>query len=58
MHSVLTSNIKDTVTILIIKAELLALTQAAKESIFIFRLIKQLSVTLDDLSITIQYNNT
>ena len=41
----------------IIEAELLALTQAAKESIFISRLVKELGVTIDDIKITIQYDN-
>ncbi|KAJ4074628.1 hypothetical protein NW756_013681 [Fusarium oxysporum] len=42
----------------ITEAELLALMQAAKESIFISRLITELGVTLNNRSIIIQCNNT
>ena len=41
------ANKQDTVTTLITKAELLALVQAAKEALFVSRLVKELGVTLD-----------
>ena len=40
------------------EAELLALSQAAMESIFVSHLIKELGVTLDDQRIEIQCDNT
>lgn len=52
------ANKQDTVTTSTTEAELLALAQAAKESMFISRLIKELGVTLDDSRITIQCDNT
>ncbi|KAL9563879.1 hypothetical protein ACKAV7_011914 [Fusarium commune] len=51
------ANKQDTVTTSTTEAELLALTQAAKESMFISRLIKELGVTLDNSRITIQCDN-
>ena len=51
------ANKQDTVSTSTTEAELLALSQAAKESLFISRLIKELSVTLDDESIRIQCDN-
>ncbi|RKK07264.1 hypothetical protein BFJ66_g16419 [Fusarium oxysporum f. sp. cepae] len=51
------ANKQDTVTTSITEAELLALAQAAKESMFISRLITELGVTLDNRSIIIQCNN-
>ena len=40
------------------KAELLALSQAAKEGLFIGRLLKELRVTLDTPRLTFEVNNT
>ncbi|SCO80638.1 uncharacterized protein FRV6_04851 [Fusarium oxysporum] len=51
------ANKQDTVTTSTTKAELLALAQAAKESMFISRLITELGVTLDNRSIIIQCDN-
>ncbi|KAJ3455051.1 hypothetical protein MRS44_013651 [Fusarium solani] len=51
------ANKQDTVTTSTTEAELLALAQAAKESMFISRLVKDLGVTLDDTKITIQCDN-
>jgi hypothetical protein len=51
------ANKQDTVTTSTTEAELLALAQAAKESMFISRLVKELGVTLDDTKITIQCDN-
>ena len=47
-----------TVTTSTTEAELLALSQAAMESIFVSHLIKELGVTLDDQRIEIQCDNT
>ena len=52
------ANKQTTVTTSTTEAELLALSQAAKESIFVSHLIKELGVTLDDQRIQIQCNNT
>ena len=46
-----------TVTTSTTEAELLALAQAAKKAIYVRRLLKELSVQLDEQSIRIQYNN-
>ncbi|KAL9567430.1 hypothetical protein ACKAV7_008380 [Fusarium commune] len=51
------ANKQDTVTTSTTEAELLALAQAAKESMFISRLITELGVTLDNRSIIIQCDN-
>ncbi|KAF4340968.1 hypothetical protein FBEOM_5107 [Fusarium beomiforme] len=51
------ANKQDTVTTSTTEAELLALAQAAKESMFISRLITELGVTLDNSRITIQCDN-
>src|SRR5438105_2259475 len=48
------ANKQNTVTTSITEAELLAFAQAAKESLFVSRLIKELSVQLDDQRIRIQ----
>jgi len=45
------------ITTLIIKAELLALVQAVKESLFINRLLAELIIRLNNYYIKIQYNN-
>ena len=52
------ANKQTTVTTSTTEAELLALSQAAKESIFVSHLIKELGVTLDDQRIQIQCDNT
>lgn len=49
---------QDTVTTSTTEAELLALAQAAKESLFVSRLLKELTVQLDDLTIQIDCDNT
>jgi len=51
------ANKQDTVTTLTIKAKLLALAQAAKESLFVSRLLAELIVQLDDYYIKIQCDN-
>ncbi|RKK80123.1 hypothetical protein BFJ68_g17747, partial [Fusarium oxysporum] len=51
------ANKQDTVTTSTTEAELLALAQAAKESMFISRLITELGVTLNNRSIIIQCDN-
>jgi hypothetical protein len=51
------ANKQTTVTTSTTEAELLALAQAAKESLFVSRLIKELSVQLDDQRIRIQCDN-
>ncbi|RKK19868.1 hypothetical protein BFJ66_g16844 [Fusarium oxysporum f. sp. cepae] len=51
------ANKQDTVTTSITEAELLALAQAAKESMFISRLITELGVNLDNRGIIIQCDN-
>lgn len=51
------ANKQDTVTTSTTEAELLALAQAAKEALFVSRLIKELGVTLDDSQIIIQCDN-
>jgi hypothetical protein len=48
---------QDTVATSTTEAELLALSQAAKEALFVSRLIKELSVQLDDQHIRIQCDN-
>ena len=52
------ANKQSTVTTSTTEAELLSLSEAAKESIFLSRLIKELSVRLDQHHITIQCDNT
>jgi hypothetical protein len=49
---------QDTVTASTTEAELLALAQAAKESLFVSRLLKELTVQLDDSTIQIDCDNT
>ena len=49
---------QDTVTTSTTEAELLALSQVAKEAIFTSRLLKELQVTLSDPIITIKCDNT
>ncbi len=51
------TNKQDTVTTSTTEAELLALAQAAKEAMFISRLIKEPGVTLDDQQLRIQCDN-
>ena len=51
------ANKQDTVTTSTTEAELLALAQAAKESLFVSRLLTELSVRLDDNKIRIQCDN-
>jgi Reverse transcriptase (RNA-dependent DNA polymerase) len=51
------ANKQDTVTTSTTEGELLALAQAAKEAMFISRLVKELGVTLDDSRINIQCDN-
>ena len=51
------ANKQDIVTTLTTEAELLALVQAAKESLFMSRLLAELIVRLDNHYIKIQYNN-
>lgn len=48
---------QDTVTTSTTEAELLSLAQAAKETLFVSRLLKELSVKLDDKSIKIECDN-
>ncbi|XP_044715969.1 reverse transcriptase (RNA-dependent DNA polymerase) domain-containing protein [Hirsutella rhossiliensis] len=52
------ANKQDTVTTSTTEAELLALSQAAKESIYVSRLIRELDVKLDHSRISIQCDNT
>ena len=52
------ANKQETVTTSTTEAELLALAQAAKESMYISRLLDELSVRLDDNRIRIQCDNT
>jgi hypothetical protein len=49
---------QDTVTTLTTKAELLALSQVAKEAMFTSQLLKELGVHLSESPITIQCDNT
>jgi hypothetical protein len=49
---------QDTVTTSTTEAELLALSQVAKEAIFTSRLIKELNIKLPESTITIQCDNT
>ncbi|OAQ57457.2 polyprotein [Pochonia chlamydosporia 170] len=51
------ANKQDTVTTSTTEAELLAVSQAAKESMFVSRLLKELSIRLDDQTIHIQCDN-
>ena len=51
------ANKQETVTTSTTEAELLALSQAAKEAMFVSRLIKELGITLDDQRIRIQCDN-
>ena len=51
------ANKQDTVTTSTTEAELLALAQTAKESLFVSRLLAELTVQLDDYHIKIQYDN-
>jgi hypothetical protein len=51
------ANKQDTVTTSTTEAELLALSQVAKEAIFTSRLLKELQVTLSDPTLTIICDN-
>src|SRR5438270_4927448 len=51
------ANKQDTVTTSTTEAELLALSQAAKEALYVSRLITELSIRLDEQQIRIQCNN-
>ena len=51
------ANKQDTVTTSTTEAELLALTQAAKEALFVSRLLTELTIKLDDYRIKIQCDN-
>src|SRR2546421_8658861 len=51
------ANKQDTVTMSTTEAELLALSQATKESIYISKLLKELTVQLDNSRICIQCDN-
>ncbi|KAJ3558539.1 hypothetical protein NPX13_g9684 [Xylaria arbuscula] len=51
------ANKQDTITTSTTEAELLALAQAAKEAMFVSRLIKELGVTLNSQQITLQCDN-
>jgi hypothetical protein len=51
------ANKQDTVTTSTTEAELLSLSQAAKEALFIDRLLKELTVALEDNYLTIQCDN-
>ena len=51
------ANKQDTVTTSTTEAELLALAQAAKESLFVSRLLTELTIQLDDQHIKIQCDN-
>jgi hypothetical protein len=51
------ANKQDTVTTSTTEAELLALSQATKESIFVSRLVKEIGVRLDSKTIRIQCDN-
>ena len=51
------ANKQDTVTTSTTEAKLLALSQAAKEALYISRLITELAVQLDDQRIQIQCDN-
>ncbi|KAI1507250.1 polyprotein [Pyrenophora tritici-repentis] len=51
------ANKQDTVTTSTTEAELLALSQVAKEALFLSRLLKELNIQLDTPSITIQCDN-
>src|SRR5208282_6828318 len=52
------ANKQDTITTSTIEAKLLTLAQAAKESLYVSRLLKELVVSLEDKRIRIQYDNT
>ena len=52
------ANKQDTVTTSTTEAELLALSQVAKEAIFISRLLTELKVQLTDSTVTIKCDNT
>jgi hypothetical protein len=52
------ANKQDTVTTSTTEAELLALAQAAKETLFVSRLLTELSVDLDNKQIKIECDNT
>ncbi|KAL2137689.1 hypothetical protein VTI28DRAFT_8559 [Corynascus sepedonium] len=52
------ANKQPTVTTSTTEAELLALSQTARESMYVSRLIKELGVTLDEKKITIECDNT
>ena len=51
------ANKQETVTISTMEAELLALSQAVKEALFISRLLKELQIGLDDHRIRIECDN-
>lgn len=51
------ANKQDTVTTSTTEAELLALAQAAKEILFVSRLLKELLIELDDQTVKIECDN-
>ncbi|EFQ86666.1 hypothetical protein PTT_18034, partial [Pyrenophora teres f. teres 0-1] len=51
------ANKQDTVTTSTTEAKLLALSQVAKEALFISRLLKELDIQLENPTVTIQCNN-
>jgi Zn-dependent M16 (insulinase) family peptidase len=51
------ANKQDTITTLITKAELLALAQAAKESMYVNKLLQKLIIDLNDQTIQIECDN-
>jgi hypothetical protein len=51
------ANKQDTVTTSTTEAELLSLSQAAKEALFLSRLLKELTIALEDNCLTIQCDN-
>jgi hypothetical protein len=52
------ANKQNTIITSTIKAELLALAQAAKKSIYVSKLLQKLTIDLNDQIIQIEYNNT
>jgi hypothetical protein len=52
------ANKQDTVTTSTTEAKLLALAQAAKESMYVNKLLQELTIDLNDQTIQIEYNNT
>jgi hypothetical protein len=52
------ANKQDTITTLTTEVELLALAQAAKESMYVSKLLQKLTINLNDQIIQIEYKNT